>query len=78
LQITKDDIEKGLAIWRYSKISISKAFEEGVIEAARAVASDNIDSYYGYNLGPVLFKPTDIRSAALASPPACRIMQPTR
>jgi hypothetical protein len=58
MQITQDDIKKALTIWGNGKITISKAFEEGGIEAARAVASDNIDSYYGYNLGPVLFKPT--------------------
>jgi hypothetical protein len=58
LQITQDDIEKALTIWGNGKITISKAFEDGGIEAARKVASANIDSYYGYNLGPVLFKPT--------------------
>ena len=56
--ITQDDIEKALAIWGNGKIAISKAFEEGGIEAARKVASVNIDNYYGYGLGPVLFKPT--------------------
>lgn len=44
--------------WGNGKISISRAFEEGGIEEARRVASANIDTYYGYNLGPVLFKPT--------------------
>ena len=58
MQITQDDIETALATWGEGKIAISKAFEEGGIEAARAVASANIDSYYGYDLGPVLFKPT--------------------
>ncbi len=58
MQITQDDIEKALTIWGNGKITISKAFEDGGIEAARKVASANIDSYYGYNLGPVLFKPT--------------------
>jgi hypothetical protein len=58
LQITQDDIEKALTIWGNGKITISKAFEEDGIGAARKVASANIDSYYGYNLGPVLFKPT--------------------
>jgi len=58
LQITQDDIEKALTIWGNGKIIISKAFEDGGIEAARKVASANIDSYYGFDLGPVLFKPT--------------------
>ncbi|MGH1353583.1 MAG: phosphoribosyl-AMP cyclohydrolase [Thalassovita sp.] len=58
MQITQDDIQQALAIWGNGKIAISNAFEIGGIEAARKVASANIDSYYGYNLGPVLFKPT--------------------
>lgn len=58
MQITPDDIAKALTTWGNGKIAISKAFEDGGIEAARKVASANIDNYYGYNLGPVLFKPT--------------------
>lgn len=58
MQITQDDIEKALTIWGNGKIAISEAFEAGGIAAAREVASANIDHYYGYNLGPVLFKPT--------------------
>ncbi|WP_066708787.1 phosphoribosyl-AMP cyclohydrolase [Celeribacter ethanolicus] len=58
MQITQDDIENALITWGEGKIAISKAFEEGGIDAAREVASANLDEYYGYNLGPVLFKPT--------------------
>ena len=58
MNITQDEIAQALVTWGNGKIAISKAFEEGGIEAARAVASDNLDAYYGYNLGPVLFKPT--------------------
>ncbi|MEP2783662.1 MAG: phosphoribosyl-AMP cyclohydrolase [Pseudoruegeria sp.] len=58
MQITLDDIEKALTIWGNGKIAISQAFEADGIAAAREVASANIDRYYGYNLGPVLFKPT--------------------
>ena len=58
MQITEDDIQNALTIWGNGKIAISKAFEDGGIEAARTVASANIDAYYGYDLGPVLFKPT--------------------
>lgn len=39
-------------------IAISKAYEEGGIDAARPVAEGILDAAYGYNLGPVLFKPT--------------------
>ena len=58
MQITQDDIETALITWGEGKIAISKAFEEGGIDAAREVASANLDEYCGYNLGPVLFKPT--------------------
>ena len=58
MQITQDEIDQALKTWGEGKIAISKAFEEGGIEAARKVASANIDSYYGFDLGPVLFKPT--------------------
>ncbi|WP_370049944.1 MULTISPECIES: phosphoribosyl-AMP cyclohydrolase [Salipiger] len=58
MNITQDEIAQALMTWGNGKIAISKAFEEGGIDAARAVASANIDAYYGYNLGPVLFKPT--------------------
>lgn len=58
MQITQDEIDRALKTWGEGKIAISKAFEEGGIEAARKVASANIDSYYGFDLGPVLFKPT--------------------
>lgn len=58
MTITKDDIQAALDIWGQAKVAISKAYEEGGIEAARQVASDHLDANYGYDLGPVLFKPT--------------------
>ncbi|NRB02904.1 MAG: phosphoribosyl-AMP cyclohydrolase [Rhodobacteraceae bacterium] len=58
MQITLDEIETALVTWGNGKIAISKAFEDGGIELARTVASDCLDDYYGYDLGPVLFKPT--------------------
>ena len=56
--ITEADLAAARTTWGNGKIAISKAFEDGGIEAAREVASANLDNYYGYNLGPVLFKPT--------------------
>ncbi|WP_330628251.1 phosphoribosyl-AMP cyclohydrolase [Thioclava sp. FTW29] len=58
MTITQDDIRKALKTWGDGKVAISRAYAEGGIEAARKVASANIDAYYGYDLGPVLFKPT--------------------
>ncbi|EBA07967.1 hypothetical protein [Sagittula stellata] len=56
--ITSEDIAAALVIWGNGKVAISVAFEDGGIEAARQTAAANLDAYYGYTLGPVLFKPT--------------------
>ncbi|WP_424928951.1 phosphoribosyl-AMP cyclohydrolase [Amaricoccus tamworthensis] len=56
--ISSDDIAAALKIWGDQKIAISKAFEEGGIEAAREAARAHLETNYAYNLGPVLFKPT--------------------
>lgn len=58
MKITEEEIAQALVTWGNGKIAISSAFEEGGIEAARQVASANLDAYYGYTFGPVLFKPT--------------------
>lgn len=58
MTIAEEEIAQALVTWGNGKIAISKAFEEGGIKAARQVASANLDTYYGYNFGPVLFKPT--------------------
>ena len=44
--------------WGAGLVAISRAFETGGIDQARQVASDVLDAAYGYDLGPVLFKPT--------------------
>lgn len=56
--ITEVELATARENWGNGLISVSKAFDEGGIDAARDVASDVLDSAYGYNLGPVLFKPT--------------------
>merc|ERR1712061_623188 len=39
-------------------VAISMTYENEGWEAAKALAEEVIDSAYGYNYGPVLFKPT--------------------
>ncbi|HBW84668.1 MAG: phosphoribosyl-AMP cyclohydrolase [Gammaproteobacteria bacterium] len=56
--ITDGEIEKAREAWGSALIKISIAFENQGIEVARELASDAIDSMYGYANGPVLFKPT--------------------
>ncbi|MEP2716034.1 phosphoribosyl-AMP cyclohydrolase [Pseudophaeobacter sp.] len=61
MSITKADLTAALTAWGNGKVAISKAFEDGGIDAARQVASTHLDAIYGYNMGPVLFKPTMAR-----------------
>ncbi len=44
--------------WGDALVQISMDFEAGGIDNARTTARNVIESAYGYNLGPVLFKPT--------------------
>ncbi len=58
MTITSEEMRMAREYWGAGKVAISKAFAEGGIEAARKVAEAHIDALYGFNLGPVLFKPT--------------------
>ena len=58
MPITTDELAAARNAWGEGLIAISKAYEEGGIDAARPVAESVLDAAYGYNLGPVLFKPT--------------------
>lgn len=58
MPITEQELEQARAAWGDALVAVSKAYENGGIDDARAIALDVLDSAYGYNLGPVLFKPT--------------------
>lgn len=58
MPITTEDMLAARIAWGDQKVAISKAFEDGGIEAARRAATAHLDRNYGYSLGPVLFKPT--------------------
>ncbi len=57
-EITKDEVLAAQQAWGKALVQISTDYEKGGIEAAKATAEAVLDSAYGYNLGPVLFKPT--------------------
>ena len=57
-EITEQELTDARQIWGDALIAISKAFEEKGVDAARAVAGSALDAAYGFELGPVLFKPT--------------------
>lgn len=56
--ITPEDIAATEANWCQALIDIGKAYETGGQAAAKALAEKVIDTAYGYEMGPVLFKPT--------------------
>ena len=61
--ISEGEVLAAQAGWCDALVAISKAGDEQGHAAAKKLAGEVIDAAYGYNLGPVLFKPT------LAAPP---------
>lgn len=57
-EITEEELTAARKVWGDALVAVSKAYEDGGIDAAREIANNAIDAAYGYNLGPVLFKPT--------------------
>lgn len=58
VSISEEDLSNARTAWGDALVAIAKAFEEGGIGQARELASTILDTAYGYDLGPVLFKPT--------------------
>ncbi len=58
MTITETDLNNARKAWGDALVAIGKAFHTGGIDEARRVAGDVLDAAYGYNLGPVMFKPT--------------------
>ena len=58
MAITETELADARKAWGDALIAIAKAYEADGIAEARAVAEGVLDAAYGYNLGPVLFKPT--------------------
>ncbi len=56
--ITEQELAEARKIWGDALVAVSKAYEDGGIEAATEVANGALDAAHGYNLGEVLFKPT--------------------
>ena len=56
--ITLEEVEKAQKAWGAALLGISKANKEKGREAAVSAANAALDGAYGYNMGPVLFKPT--------------------
>ena len=58
MPILEKDIFDAVSAWGDGLLEISNAYENSGIEKATLVAEGMLDRLYGFNLGPVLFKPT--------------------
>ena len=56
--ISKDELTKARIAWGEGIVAISKAFEEQGIKKASTTANEILDDLYGFEFGPILFKPT--------------------
>ncbi len=56
--ITEMEVQKAQEAWGKALVQISQDYENSGIKKATATAKAVIDAAYGYNMGPVLFKPT--------------------
>ena len=56
--IKEEDLTKARVAWGDGIIAISKAYEEQGIQKATTTANLILDDLYGFDFGPILFKPT--------------------
>jgi len=56
--VTEAEVQAAQTAWCQALVAISTTYREQGREAARTLAGQVLDQAYGYNLGPVLFKPT--------------------
>lgn len=56
--ITQAEVEAAQVAWGEALVQISSDYTSGGIDLARETAAAVIGAAYGYNIGPVLFKPT--------------------
>ncbi|TCU30588.1 hypothetical protein EV130_101159 [Rhizobium azibense] len=56
--ISEAEVLKTQKAWGEALIAISREYEDKGVKPARDMAEKVIDAAYGYQLGPVLFKPT--------------------
>ena len=56
--VSESEVLAAQQAWINALVKIGQDYEIGGIDKAKQTAEAVIDSAYGYNLGPVLFKPT--------------------
>ena len=58
MTINEEQLLQARVAWGNGMITISKAYDESGITRAKVIANSFLDNFYGFDLGPVLFKPT--------------------
>ena len=58
MTINEEQLLQARVAWGNGMITISKAYKESGITRAKIIANRFLDNFYGFDLGPVLFKPT--------------------
>ncbi len=58
MTINENELADARLAWGDGIIEISKAYENSGIDVATIVANEILDRLYGFEFGPVLFKPT--------------------
>ncbi len=58
MTINEEQLLQARVAWGKGMIAISKAYDESGITKAKIIADGFLDDVYGFQLGPVLFKPT--------------------
>ena len=58
MRISENDLADARQSWGDGLIKISQIFESSGIDEAKSFASSLTDNLYGFDLGPILFKPT--------------------
>ena len=58
MTINEDTLDQARRDWGLGILNISEAYESSGIDKARIVANEFLDNLYGFEFGPILFKPT--------------------
>ena len=58
MTINEGTLDQARRDWGLGILNISEAYESSGIDKARIVANEFLDNLYGFEFGPILFKPT--------------------
>ena len=58
MPILEKDVSDAVSSWGNGLLEVSNAYENSGIEEATLIAKEMLNKLYGFDLGPVLFKPT--------------------